>query len=141
MSIGELSLDKVSRADAQPARGFHRPAGVEPFGRLQPVAELPRILVNPEMLQHQAQRAHRRMVLGKLVVIEISPLRRMLAAHIHHRGGRIRQIRRRRLAPDQIGTGFSASNRQQARNSSLCEPPGWVRIREKVMLIVGRAAP
>ena len=31
-------------------------------------------------------------------------------------------------------TGFSASNKQQAKNSSLCEPPGWVKIRENAMV-------
>lgn len=83
---------------SEPARCLVGAARVEPFRRFQPVAKRPRVLVNPEMLQNQTQRASRRIVLRKLVVIEISPLRRMLVADVHHRSGQISKILRQRLA-------------------------------------------
>ena len=82
----------------EPRRRLHRAAGVEPFRHLQPVAILPGVLVKPQIHQHQAQRARRRMILGKLVVIEVPAPRIVLSADIDHRRGGIVEIALGRLA-------------------------------------------
>ncbi len=83
-----------------PFRRRHRPPAIEPFRRLQPIAKLQRVLVNPDVLQHQRKRTRRRMLPRKLMMIEIPPRRIVLVPNIHHRNRRIRQFLRVRLLPE-----------------------------------------
>src|SRR5690606_14918255 len=64
---------------------------------LQPIAERLRVRIDSEMPEHQTQRALRRMIRRKLVMVEIHAFRGMLAPDIDHGDGWIREIRRGRL--------------------------------------------
>lgn len=106
---GELAHDAALHAE--PLGGDIGAAGVEPLGRLQPVAELARILIHAEVLQHEAQRADGRMLGRKLVVVKVVPLWRVLAADIDDGNGGIGEVLWRGLAPDD---GHAVHGGQQA---------------------------
>jgi hypothetical protein len=60
--------------------------------RLEPIAELPSIIIELEMLQHKRERAHRWVISGKLVMIKIQPRGLVIPADIDHDGIGIRDV-------------------------------------------------
>ena len=68
------------------------------------------------MLEHEAQRTQRGMILGKLVMVEVSLVRLVRSAHIHHRDGGIGEVSAGGFPPDDWG---GASGQQRAAGEKL----------------------
>ena len=79
--------------DAQPTGGFERAATIEPFGRLEPFTEFTGVFVQTQILENQRERAGRRQVIWKLVMIEIVEGRIVKVANINHASPGIREVR------------------------------------------------
>lgn len=97
---GGVELVHGVAVHTKPLGGDVGAAGVEPFSRLQPVAELTGVFIHTEMLQHEAQRAHGRVIGRELMVVEVVALRGVLAADIDDSYRGISEILRGGLAAD-----------------------------------------
>jgi hypothetical protein len=95
---GGVKLADDVALDAEPAGGGVGAAAVEPLGGFEPVAERAGIRVEPEVLQHEGERAGRRRVVGELVVVEIVERGLVAVPHIHHGDRGIGQVGLDRLA-------------------------------------------
>ena len=80
--------------DPEPVSGGEGTARIEPLGRLEPFAESPRILVEPEVLEHERERADGLVLGGKLVMVEIAAIGLVLAADIDDKDAGIIEIGR-----------------------------------------------
>lgn len=88
---------------AEPFRRLDRSTRVEPFGGFKPVAEAAGVVVKSEMLEHQRQRAGRRMIARELMMIEIVEPRLVAMTDVDDADGRIGEFGGRRFATDDDG--------------------------------------
>ena len=95
-----VELGEGLALDAEPLAGIDRATGVEPLGDFQPVAEFLRVLVEAEVLQHEADRAERLGVTRELVVIEVHQVLIPIAADIDNADGGVSKVRIGRLPPE-----------------------------------------
>ena len=96
---GGRKLRNGAPGHPEPLGGPLGTARVEVLGRLQPVAELERVVVEPERVEDEAQRARRRVVARELVVVEVRARRLVRAAHVDHGDRRIGEVLGGGLAP------------------------------------------
>ena len=68
---GRVEFGERFAGNAEPFGGFDGAASVKVFGGLKPVAELARLVVKVEILQHEGEGAYRWVVRGELMVVEV----------------------------------------------------------------------
>ena len=76
---GRVELRDCFARDTKPFGRLVGTAAVKPLGNLEPIAEMQRVFVEAEMLQHEAQRAGGRVLAVEMMVVEVG-LRRVVAA-------------------------------------------------------------
>ena len=89
---GRVELAHDVALHAEPACGVVGAAAVEPLGGLEPVAELAGVLVEPEVLEDERERAGGDVVARKLVVVEVVERGVVNVADIDDGDGRIGEI-------------------------------------------------
>src|SRR3954463_10843269 len=89
---GRLERGERLGGGPEPFGRVHRPAGVEPLGRFEPVAKLARVVVEAEGLQHEGKSAGGRMILRELMMIEIVEGRLVAMSDVHNANRRAGEI-------------------------------------------------
>ena len=97
---GGVELVQHLPLDAQPFCRRMRSPAVEPFGRFQPIAKLPGVVIESEVLKDEGERTNRSMVAGKLMVVEIGAFRFVEVADIEDADPGVGEVPGCRFAPD-----------------------------------------
>ena len=97
-SDGRVEAGEDVGRGAEPFGGIDRTASVEPLGGFEPIAELAGVVVESEVLQHERERTSGRMILGKLVMIEVVEVRLVTVTNVDNADGSVGEFGRGRFA-------------------------------------------
>ena len=100
---GRVELRDRSPRDTKPLGRLVGTAAIQPLGRLEPIAEMQRVFVEAEMLQHKAQRAGGRVLAVKMMVVEVGLRRVVASTDIDDCDGRVTEVVAGGVSPEHGG--------------------------------------
>ena len=100
---GRVELRDRSTRDTKPFGRLVGTADIQPLGSLKPIAEMQRVFVEAEMLQHKAQRAGGRVLAVEMMVVEVGLRRVVVSTDIDDRYRRVIEVVVGWISPEHRG--------------------------------------
>ena len=97
---GRVELRDRFAGNTKPFGRLFGTAAIQPLGSLEPIAEMQRVFVETEMVQHKAQRASGRVFAVKMMVVEVGLRWVVDSTDIDDRDRRISEVVVGRVSPE-----------------------------------------